>query len=234
MQTLEESVLTVPKKKVALMKAATLTEPGKFVIQETQIPEPGKDEVLIKMTGCGICASNLPPFEGRSWFHYPMDQGGLGREGWGIVDKVGENVTRFKPGDAVTALSFHAFAEYDIAEESNVVKLPESLRDNPFPGEPLGSAMNIIKRCDIREDQTVAIIGAGFLGCLLIQLAKLKKARVIAISKRKSSLNLAQEMGADEVLAFNDDPIQQIKDLTKGKLCDRVIEATGKQKPLNI
>lgn len=234
MQTSEEVFIKKPGTKTGTMKAATVVEPGKFIFDETKVPEPAVNEVRIKMLGCGICASNLPPFEGRSWFNYPMDQGGLGHEGWGIVEKTGNAVSRFKPGDAVTALSYHAFAEYDVAVESNVIKLPDSLLDKPFPGEPLGCAINIFRRCDIQEGQTVAVIGAGFLGCLLIQLAKHKNAHVIAISRRESSLEMAEKMGADSVLSLNDHPAEKIKKITNGKFCDRVIEATGKQKPLDL
>ena len=216
------------------MKVATVVKPGRIELQEKKVPEPQDDEVLIKMSGCGICASNLPPFEGREWFHYPLDKGGLGHEGWGVIHKVGKDVNRFKRGDLVTALSYHAFAEYDVAVENNVVKLSEALAGKPFPGEPLGCAINIFKRCDIQADQTVAIIGAGFLGCLLIQLAKQKQAKVIVISRRKSSLEMAEKMGADEIIGINHDALEKVKELTKSKFCDRVIEATGKQQPLDL
>ena len=218
------------------MQAATVVAPRKIEWQETSIAEPAEDEVRIRIEGCGLCASNLPPWEGREWFTYPMEPGGLGHEGWGIADAVGKNVKNIRPGDRVTALSYHAYAAYDIAKETQVVKLPHSLEGKPFPGEPLGCAINIFRRSRISTGMTVAIVGTGFLGSLLVQLAKNARARVIALSRRPSALALAKASGADEVLLMEDHGqlIEQVKDLTQGQYCERVIEATGKQWPLDL
>lgn len=226
-----------PKRKTnALMQAATVVAPGRIEWQTVDIPEPAEDEVRIKMEGCGLCASNISPWEGREWFTYPMEPGGLGHEGWGIVDAIGKQVKNIKPGDRVAALSYHAYAEYDIAKEEQVVKLPMNLKGKPFPGEPLGCAMNIFHRSDIKPGMSVAIIGVGFLGSLLIQLAKSEGARVIALSRRPSALAMAKDSGADEVLLMEDhwQIIEQVKNLTQGHFCERVIEATGKQWPLDL
>lgn len=222
--------------KTMVMQAATVVAPRKIEMQATNIPEPAADEVRIRIEGCGLCASNLPPWEGREWFSYPMEAGGLGHEGWGVVDAVGIQVTAFQPGDRVTALSYHAYAEYDVAKEAQVVKLPDSLKGKPFPGEPLGCAMNIFLRSQIAAGMTVAIIGVGFLGSLLVQLAKNAGAKVIALSRRSSALALAKAFGADEVLPMEDhwQIIEQVKSITQGKFCERVIEATGKQWPLDL
>jgi threonine dehydrogenase-like Zn-dependent dehydrogenase len=222
--------------KTKTMQAATLVAPGKFELQTIKIAEPGADEVLIRLEECGLCASNVPPWEGRDWFTYPMEPGGLGHEGWGIAEVVGKEVKNISPGDRVTALSYHAYAEYDVAKVSQVVKLPDSLEGKPFPGEPLGCAMNIFRRSDIQPGMTVAIVGIGFLGALLVQLAKGAGARVIALSRRHSTLDIAKAMGADEVLPLEDhwQVIEQVKALTEGKFCERVIEATGKQWPLDL
>jgi threonine dehydrogenase-like Zn-dependent dehydrogenase len=96
--------------------------------------------------------------------------------------------------------------------------------------------MNIFRRSDIREGQTVAIIGIGFLGAILVRLASHAGARVIAISRRRSSLDLARKMGAAEIIAMDDHYaiIERVKELTGGKFCERVIEAVGKQWPLDL
>ena len=64
-----------------------------------------------------------------------------------------------------------SYAEYDVANADAVVQLPAALAGQPFPGEPLGCAMNIFRRSDIGAGQTVAIIGIGFLGAILTRLA---------------------------------------------------------------
>ena len=110
--------------------------------------------------------------------------GELGHEGWGRVDALGEKVTKFHEGDRVALLSYRAFAEFDLAAEDAVVKLPKALDQKPFPGEPLGCAMNVFRRCDIQAGQTVAIVGVGFLGAVLTALSARAGAKVIAISRR--------------------------------------------------
>ena len=219
------------------MRAAVLTSPKQFAVRELPPPEPGPTQVRIRLEGCGVCASNVPVWEGRPWFSYPLEPGAPGHEGWGVIDAVGRHVREVEPGDRVAALGCHAYSEFDVVEANEVVRLPRELRDVPFPGEPLGCAMNVFRRSDIQSSQAVAIIGIGFLGALLVRLAKNAGARVLAISRRPAALELAKQYGADEVytLANPADVIGAIGKLTSETGgCDRVIEATGHQQPLDL
>ncbi|MCC9166198.1 MDR/zinc-dependent alcohol dehydrogenase-like family protein [Pontibacter harenae] len=233
---MQDTLITEKKTTATTMRAAVITTPKTVEVQTIALPEPEAGQVRLKLEGCGLCASNIPVWEGREWFSYPVEAGNPGHEGWGVVEAVGEGVDNVKVGDRVAALSYHSYAEFDVADADKVVKLPAALAGKPFPGEPLGCAMNIFKRSDISEGQTVAILGIGFLGALLVQLAKHAGARVIAISKREFSLDMAKECGADEVIAMDDhyQIIQKVSDLTNGNFCDRVIECTGKEWPLNL
>jgi threonine dehydrogenase-like Zn-dependent dehydrogenase len=96
--------------------------------------------------------------------------------------------------------------------------------------------MNIFRRAAIGKDDTVAIIGIGFLGALLTELATAAGARVIAISRRAFALKFAQEKGAAHVLQLDDHAaiIDEVKRLTSGNFCDVVIEAVGKQGSLDL
>src|SRR5919106_1310171 len=116
--------------------------------------------------------------------------GPLGHEGWGVVDAVGPGVEGLGAGERVAALSYKAYAEYDLADADAVVPLPASLAGQPFPGEPLGCAMNILRRSGVEPGQTVAIVGVGFLGALLTRLAAGAGARVIAVSRRPFALEV--------------------------------------------
>lgn len=218
------------------MRAAVLTAPGRIDIIEAKRPEPGPGEVRIRMEGCGVCASNLTPWDGPEWMEFPTEAGELGHEGWGWIDALGDGVNCLALGHRVAALSYRAYAEYDIAKADAVVPLPASLDGQPFPGEPLGCAMNIFRRSMIEAGQTVAIIGIGFLGAILTRLASNAGARVIAISRRASSLDLAREMGAAETIPMDDHAaiIAKVGALTEGRFCDRVVEAVGKQWPLDL
>ncbi len=218
------------------MQAAVVTGPGQLRLDRVARPEPGPGQVRLRLEGCGVCASNLTPWAGPEWMAFPTAPGDLGHEGWGEVDAVGEGVNGLAPGDRVAALSYRSYAEYDLAEAEAVVPLPAALAGKPFPGEPLGCAMNIFRRSEIAAGQTVAIIGIGFLGALLIQLAVAAGARVIAIGRRPFALDLAKQLGAAEIIPMNDhwQIIEQVKQLTGGQFCDRVIEAVGKQWPLDL
>ncbi|WP_262272567.1 MDR/zinc-dependent alcohol dehydrogenase-like family protein [Microvirga yunnanensis] len=218
------------------MRAAVLTGPGQIEIREVPRPEPGPGQVRLRLEGCGVCASNLTPWAGPEWMQYPTEPGALGHEAWGFVDAVGAGIEGFSVGDRVVALSYRSYAEYDLAEADAIVRLPDALAGQPFPGEPLGCAMNIFRRSEIEAGQTIAIIGIGFLGALLTKLASDAGARVIAISRRPYSLDLARRMGAAETIAMEDHHaiIERVKELTGGTFCDRVIEAVGKQWPLDL
>jgi threonine dehydrogenase-like Zn-dependent dehydrogenase len=213
-----------------------LTGAGKLTIAEVPVPEPRLGQVRIRLEGCGVCASNLTPWEGPDWMQFPTEPGALGHEGWGVVDALGEGVSTAQVGDRVGFLSSKAYAEYDIAEASQLVKLPEALKDVDLPLEPFGCAMNIFRRSDIREGQTVAIVGIGFLGAILVSLATNAGARVLAISRRQESLDLARLMGPIHPILMHDhwQIIERARELTGGAFCDRVIEAVGKQWPLDL
>ena len=218
------------------MAAAVVAEPRRLEIREVPVPMPGAGQVLVRLEGCGVCASNLPPWEGKPWFNYPMEPGALGHEGWGRVAAVGAGVTEFSPGERVAMLSGHAYAEYDLAEPGSVVRLPSALDAEPFPAEPLGCAVNIFRRSGVVAGDTVAIVGIGFLGALLTQLCQAAGARVIALARKESARQLARDLGAAHAVAMDDHGpvIEEIKGLTEGRFCDVVIEGTGKQWPLDL
>ncbi len=218
------------------MQAAVLTAPGTLALERVPLPEPGPGEVRVRLEGCGVCASNLTPWEGPEWMQYPTAPGELGHEGWGRVEAVGEGVTGLAEGDRVATLSHRSYAEADIAPAAMVVKLPPALNGRPFPGEALGCAFNIFRRSRIEPGQTVAIIGIGFLGAVLTRLASEAGARVIAISRRAESLDLARHYGAGETITMDDHwrIIEDVKAITGDGLCERVIECVGKQWPLDL
>lgn len=218
------------------MRSAIIREPGKVEVVDVARPEPGAGELRIRLEGCGVCASNIPPWEGREWFQYPMEPGALGHEGWGFVDAVDEGVEGFQIGDRVAFLSNHSYAEYDVVASDSAVKLPDALSKEPFPGEPLGCAMNIFRRSGIQPGDFVAIVGIGFLGALLTRLADQAGARVIALARKEEALDVARKAGASFAFEMDDHwrVIERMKTLTGGRFCDVVIEATGKQWPLDL
>jgi threonine dehydrogenase-like Zn-dependent dehydrogenase len=218
------------------MRAAVLLGPGRVEVATVDRPVPKAGQVRLRLEGCGVCASNLTPWAGPEWMQFPTEPGALGHEGWGIIDAVGSDVEGLSIGDRVAALSYNSYAEFDVSDAHAVVRLPDALNGWPFPGEPLGCAMNIFRRSKIEAGQTVAIIGIGFLGAILTKLASDAGARVIAVSRRPYSLAVARRMGAAEAIGMDDSKrvIEQVSAMTGGVLCDRVIEAVGKQPALDL
>lgn len=218
------------------MRAAVLYGPGQARLEEVPRPDPGPGEVRVRLEGCGVCGSNLPVWEGRDWFSYPLEPGAPGHEGWGRVDALGAGVRRVAEGDRVALLSHRAFADYDLAPADSVVRLPAALDDLPFPAEPIGCAMNVFRRSGIGPGDDVAVVGVGFLGALLIRLAAHAGARVIGLSRRRFAREVALRLGAVEALSA-DDPeaaAAHVEDATRGAGCAVVIEATGHQAPLDL
>jgi len=217
-------------------RSAIVSAPGTILLNIVRTTAPPPTSVRVRLEGCGVCGSNLPVWEGRPWFKYPLAAGSPGHEAWGKIDALGAEVDGLAVGDRVALLSHHAFAEIDTAAADHVVKLPEDFGSLPFPGEALGCAMNVFERADIHLGQQVAIIGIGFLGAILTRLASNAGARVIAISRRPASLETAARMGARHLVPLDDHHriIEEVRQLTDCGFCERVIEASGHQWPLDL
>ena len=218
----------------AIMESIVLDGPQQFSLVRSDPPDPGPNQVRLKLEGCGVCGSNLPVWEGRPWFQYPLEPGAPGHEGWGVVDAVGDGVMHVAPGDRVAALSYRAFATHDVADANAVVPLPSSL-DGPFPGEPLACAVNVMRRANVSPGERVAVVGVGFLGALVTDLAVKEGGRVIAISRRPFALDLATEAGAEAVINMRDawHVAEEVQRLAPDG-CDCVIEAVGNQLALDV
>lgn len=217
-------------------RVAVLTAPQTFQVAPGRVRSPEAGQALVRLEGCGVCASNIPPFEGRDWFRYPFDAGSPGHEGWGVVEAVGPDVKQLKVGQRVASLGQRAYASHEVVDATELIPLPEKLADVPFPGEPLGCAMNIFRRSDVREGQWITIVGLGFLGCLLTGLCTSVGARVVAVSRRAYSLEMARRFGAVETISLGEpwDVAERISALTDGQMCDRAIECAGKQSALDV
>ena len=226
------------------MRAARITAPGAARIEDAPRPEPGPGEVRVAVEGCGVCGSNLPLWEGKPWFDYPLAPGAPGHEGWGHVDAVGDSSNDSSPGvaegDRVAFLSSRAFADFDVCDRDQLVVLPPELDGLPFPAEPLGCAMNVLDRSGIAEGHHVAVVGIGFLGALMTRLAAARGARVVGLSRRSFSRDVALRLGAEAAYDVDDAGVEAAREHTGGEGhdeppgFDRVIECVGLQGPLDV
>jgi NADPH2:quinone reductase len=141
------------------MRAACLAEPGRFELGIVDVPD---GDVLVRVEGCGVCASSLPVWQGRPWFAYPLGPGEPGHEVWGEL----------ADGTRAAVLGGGGFAEWSAAAAAHVVPLPGSLDGLPFPGEALGCAVNVVRRSALRPAIPVAVVGMGFVGHAVAQLCR--------------------------------------------------------------
>jgi len=218
------------------MRVAVLRGVRNFVVEDVPQPEVGEDEVLIRVKACGVCTSELYLWNGKfKGLSFPLY---LGHEPSGVIEAVGERVDGLSVGDRVTFLSEvgGCFAEYAKAKKSNIVRIPESVSFEEALGEPIACAVNGIRRSNISVGDTVAVIGCGFMGLLMVQLANLRgPSEIIAMDINDERLKIAEEFGADKTInPLSSDPIKYVMESTDGKGADVVIEATGEQTPLDI
>ncbi len=216
------------------MRSAVLTSPRHIeLVGGPPAPLLGND-VRIAVEGCGVCGSNLPVWQGRPWFDYPLPPGRPGHEAWGHVEDAGSSDLRV--GQRVAVLADDAFRDSLVVPVDRVVPLPPELDGQPFPGEALGCAFNVTRRSGFAPGQDVAVVGVGFLGALVVALAAQAGARVIALARKPSALEVARSMGAKETVLMDDHErvISAVRDLTADALCPRVVEVTGAAWPLDL
>jgi threonine dehydrogenase-like Zn-dependent dehydrogenase len=217
------------------MRAAVLSAPRRVDVRELPAPEPARGQVRVRIEGCGLCGSNVPSWEGRPWFTYPLAPGSPGHEGWGVVDVVGEGVRGLAEGDRVALLGGAAFAEYEVADAGVAVKLPRALDGTPFPGEPLACAVNVFRRSGIAHGQKVAVVGVGFLGAVVTALAAGAGAHVVAVGRRRFALDVARRLGAADAVEMGElwPTFERVK-AAAGGMVDVAVEAVGLQDPLEL
>ncbi|NHI84276.1 MAG: hypothetical protein EAX81_08255 [Candidatus Thorarchaeota archaeon] len=242
------------------MKAAVYHNVGDVRYEETDIPEIGDGELLVKVGTALTCGTDVKTYKRG----HPVLLSSLptlfGHEYAGTIEEVGNNVEGFEKGMRVVAtnsapcgtcffckrgspnlcpqlkssLVNGAFAEY-IRVPAPVVKwnthqIPDSLRFREAAlTEPLACVVHGIQEADIRLGDTVAIIGAGPIGQMLIMLAKKSGASTVIVSDfAELRRNTAKRAGADIVVDPEaENPIGRVKEETSGYGADVVIEAVG-------
>lgn len=221
------------------MAAAVLVKPGCFEFREAPIPRPGPGQVCIQLEGCGVDALCGAAWRGCDELEYPLEPGAPGGEAWGRVFQTGEGVSGLAPGDRVAVLTRTGFSQYVTADVRHVATVPESLDDMPFPSWALAGAVNVFRRSFIEKGATVAVVGFGFLGALVTQLALLAEAKVMAVGRRPFALRTARQLGASMAVTCRDESeasraVEVVREMNGGALCDVAIEAAGAGETLDL
>lgn len=177
------------------MKKLQMVGPGKSEVIEVPIPAINDDEMLIKVTYYGVCMS-----EHYDWSTSKGGEG-FGHEPMGVVEKVGKNITKFKPGDKVSGFFTGGIAQYNVGNESNTFLLHGNVRDEDAILEPLACMVSAVSKVPVNfpGEKSVAVVGCGYMGCGAISLLKLRGAgRIVAVDINRESLKNALKYGADE------------------------------------
>ncbi|HET9590345.1 MAG TPA: zinc-dependent alcohol dehydrogenase family protein [Anaerolineales bacterium] len=233
------------------MKSIVIERPNEIALRERDVPQPGPGEVMVQVMASGICGTDLHIYRGEYMVRYPVIPG---HEFSGLVAAAGEGVTRFKAGDRVAVepniacdncvnclnnrqnfcLNWQAIGvtlpggmeEYVIVPERAAFSIGELPFEHGAFMEPLSCVVHGIERAQIGLADHVAILGAGPIGCLILQMARLQgAARITVLETNPGRADLARQLGADVVVS----DLESMQTDTY----DIVIDATGAIRVMN-
>lgn len=237
------------------MLAAVLVEPKRFDLQQVDIPNVGRDEVLIRVTRTGICGTDLHIFNG----HYAADRLPMvpGHEFCGRVAELGQDVRHLSEGQAVVAdinigcgtcywcrrnevLNCPAmtqvgigrdgaFAQYVVVPARLVIPVPDGVPEAlQALVEPVACVVRAARKARVGFGQSAVVLGAGPIGNLHVQMLRLcGAAPIIAADLSEDRCRMALEVGADAAVS---DPARlkaEVLARTGGRGADLVIESVG-------
>jgi NADPH2:quinone reductase len=195
-------------------------------------PELGEHDVLINVKAAGLNFPDVLIIQGKYQIQpeLPFIPGG---ECSGVVEAVGAKVTRFKVGDKVLSMgAAGAFCEKIAVNEHGAFPMPETLSFEQAAGISITyftSYYALKQRANIQPGETLLVLGAaGGVGTTAIELGKLMGAKVIAAASSAEKLELCKQLGADEVINYNEVSLKDaVKELTGGKGVDVVYDPVG-------
>jgi NADPH2:quinone reductase len=204
--------------------------PEVLEVVDLPAPSPGPGEILIAQEAVGLNFIDTYHRGGLYPMKLPMV---LGTEGAGVVEAVGEGVTRFQPGDrAAYAGGFGAYAQLRTYPAERAVKLPEGISTRLAAASLLKgmTAEFLLRRCSTVKagDAILVHAAAGGVGMILSQWGKALGARVIGTAGSEEKAQVARAHGCDEVILYRqEDVAQRVKALTGGEGVRVVYDGVG-------
>jgi len=206
--------------------------PEVLELREVETPSPGPGQILIRHEAVGI---NFIDTYHRTGLYPVTLPSAIGQEGAGVVDAVGEGVSRFKVGDraAYAMGSLGAYADYKTVSAERAVRLPDGI-DSPTAAAILLKGMTaefLVRRCyPLQPGQTVLIHAAvGGVGQILVQWAKALGAIVIGTVGSEAKAERARRLGADHVILYSEqDVAAEVRRITDGAGVPVAYDSVGK------
>lgn len=214
------------------MESKTLRylDDGSIELFVTEVGDPGEGEIQLTGGACGICSWDIVTAKLGSAM-IPMAP--PGHEGVGYVSKIGPGVTGFKEGDRVAG---GGFATVRNLSGERVYPIPDSdLADKHWIVEPVACAVTGLDQTNLNAGETVALIGAGFMGQLLLQgLLHMPVGELIVLDIVESRLGLARQQGAPETIDISQHDTDVLAADLKARGIDIVVDASGSQGGLDL
>jgi L-iditol 2-dehydrogenase len=236
------------------MKAAMLHGPRDLRVESAPEPSPAAGEVVVRVVAAGLCGTDYSIWTGERPVAYPRV---MGHELVGRVAAVAADVARVAPGDRVVVEPNYSCGQCPLCREGNrnlclsrtavgidvdggfaeLCRLPArccwpapaaAATDALMLTEPLAVVVRAVDRGAPRHGETAAVVGAGTLGLLALQVLRARGARVLVVSRSPRRFPLAQELGAEATRTIADGPLADAARRFSGREgVDLVVETAG-------
>ncbi len=219
------------------VRIARFGGPSELVIAEVERPKPAKGQILVRLAYSGINFIDVYMRNGSYARSHTYDTALpmiLGMEGAGTVVEIGQDVEGFVLGDRVAyCLARGSYAQYATVPGWRAVKIPDEIPLSVATALMLqGSTAHYLTHSAfaLASGQTCLVhAGAGGVGQLLIQLAKLRGASVIATVGSEEKAGIAKSRGADHTILYHDTEFREaVMDITRGQGVDVVYDSVGR------
>ena len=201
-------------------------------VEEIEDPRAEAGQVVVDVKAAGVSFPDVLIVQGKYQFQppFPFSPGG---EIAGVISEVGEGVVDWKIGDRVIAMTGNGgIAEKVVAFEMTLMPLPETMDFRDGAAFPLnyGTTYHALKqRGQLQAGETLLVTGAGGgVGTTAIEIGKAMGARVIAAASTDEKLEIAKNLGADDVINYSDGELKEkVKALTDGLGADVIYDPIG-------
>ena len=201
-------------------------------VEDVAVPAPGPHEIRVKNAACGV---NFIDTYHRTGLYQISLPSGLGQEGAGVVDAIGEGVTHFKVGDRVAYCSgpIGAYSEQHVVREDRAVLLPQAISFNVAAASMLkGMTARYLLRKTFRVERGHVVVihaAAGGTGQILVQWARHLGATVIATVGSAAKAEVVKALGAHHVIVTTrEDIAKRVREITNGARAHVVYDGVGK------